>query len=164
MRPFSLFTYVLRVIWDGVPVLVWMGFAYLVFSEVRSFGIQVELAAPIAAFALWVIMRLLRPLRKLFNMKAYFWMLLTPFKPLTELGIWKLLLVNERYWPQELPLYEGTMVFAAAYQRRAPKGQHLINGILWKVDLVGKAHLAKAARGFMREVKTALPPQPPQGQ
>ena len=157
MRPFSLTIYVLRAIWNGVALLAWLGIGILAFLQIQHYlRTPVELTAPFAAFALWGAMRLLRPLRKLFNMTAYFLMVYSPIQPLVALGIWELLLVNDRYWSNELPRYEGMTAFANAYRRHKPQWQHKINQILWRVEAVGRPHLAKPAREFLREVHAPL--------
>jgi hypothetical protein len=157
MRPFSYTAYFLRIIWDGVPLLFWLALGGLVYYEIfRYLGTPVELTAPFAAFALWLAMRLLRPLRKLFNLTAYSLMLLSPIASLVELAVWELLLVNDRYWSSDLPEYEGMAIFANAYRRRSPIWRYKINQILWRADAVGRPHIAKPSREFLREVEAPL--------
>jgi hypothetical protein len=136
-----------------VPAFAWLGFGWFLNSQITRFlQTPIEFTLPMAAFALWVVMRLLRPLRKSFNLRAYVLMVQSPFPTLVQLGVWKLLVVSHQYWPTEEPLYEGTVAFTAAYAKRQPKWQYEINGMLWKVEMFGKVHLAKAAREFLREV------------
>src|ERR1035438_1766880 len=142
--PFSLTAQFLRVLWDGIPLLIWGWFTWEAYRRIGGYlGTPPELTAPIALIILGAVMWLLRPVRKFFNMNAYVLMVLSPIKPLIELGVWKLLLVHDQYFRTEHPLYEGTLAFTNAYHRRSPKGQAEINAILWKAELLGKSHLAK---------------------
>jgi hypothetical protein len=148
---------VLRVIWDGGALLFWLLVSYLLYREIQRFlGTPVEFTLPFAAFALWLAMRLLRPLRKPFNLTAYRLMVQTPILPLVELGIWELLLVSDRYWSDELPAYQGMTAFAAAYRRRNPSWQQKIQRILWTADAYARPHLAKPAREFLRDIDAPL--------
>jgi hypothetical protein len=157
MRPFSLAAYFLRILWDGLPFLVWLGIFYTAYRLAGRFlGTPMELSAPSAAFALWVVMRGLRPVRKFFNMTAYSWMERSPVTPLVELAVWELLLVNDKYWSNELPEYEGMTAFAAAYRQRSSEWQQKINRILWRAEAVGRPHIAKPAREFLRVVQAPL--------
>ena len=157
MRPFSFTAQALRVIWDGVPLLVWLGLCYFFYRRIGLLlSTPMELTLPFAAAAVAVLMWLLRPVRKRFNITAYRLMVLSPIRPLVELGIWELLLVNEKYYSNELPRYEGMAAFAASFHRRKPKWQMKINRILWRADAVGRPHLAKPSREFLRQVNAPL--------
>jgi hypothetical protein len=83
-------------------------------------------------------------------------MLRIPIVPISELGIWKLLLVNDRYWPSELPEYLATQLFVETYAKLSTSGVARINRILWRAELLGRPHLAKPARAFLREVNAPL--------
>jgi hypothetical protein len=157
MRPFSFLAIVFRVLWDGVPALVWLGFTFAAFLLVgRYLGTPTELTAPFAFLALVAVLQILRPLRKGLNLYSYYRMVRSSFRPLVELGIWKLLLVHDHYWRREEPLYEGTQLFIRAYHEHGPDWQQKINQILWRVEATAKAHLAKPARAFLREVDAPL--------
>jgi hypothetical protein len=157
MRPFTNGAYVLRFLWDGVPMLVWLGVGLAVYRVIAQFvGTPPEINAPLTICAVAAVVWILRPVRKFFNMKAYYFMVLAPIKPLIELGVWKLLLVHDHYWHSEQPLYEGTLAFTTAYFQRKPEWQHKINQILWRAEMVGKSHVAKPSREFLREVNAPL--------
>jgi hypothetical protein len=157
MRPFSFTTYLLRAIWNGVPIGLWLALGGAAFLLVRKYiGIADELNAPIIAFAMWLVARLLRPVRKFFSMMAYSGMLLSPIHTLVELGTWQLLLVSDKYWSNELPEYQGMEAFTKAYRRRSAEWQLKINRILWRADAAGRPHVAKPSREFLREVGAPL--------
>jgi len=138
-------------------MLVWLGAGLAAYRVIAQFlGTPPEISAPLTICALAAVLWVLRPVRKFFNMRAYYFMVRSPIKPLIELGVWKLLLVHDHYWRSEQPLYEGTLAFSNAYARRKPRCQHEINGILWRAEMVGKSHVAKPAREFLREVNAPL--------
>ena len=156
-RPFSLGAYLLRVLWDGVPVLLWLAYAVWLYRFLGHFlQIQPELLVPFILFGLWSTMYALRPVRKFLMLNAYRLMLYVPLQVVAELSIWKLLLVNDRYWPSDLPDYIGTAIFGRVYGLLPPSGAQRLNRILWRVEFLGKPHLSKPARAFLREVNAPL--------
>ncbi|GEM_PF-5093602 len=157
MRPFSIPAYFLRLIWDGVPLLIWVSLLGLGFWQLEArLRIAPELALPIAGLGVWSIMWILRPIRKWFNMTAYYLMVCSSIKWLEELGVWKLLLVNDRYWSSDMPLYEGMAAFSKAYRGHKTAIRKRICQILWRCDAVGRPHIAKPSREFLREVDAPL--------
>lgn len=157
VRPFSSLAYVLRFLWDGIPLLFWLGLMLLMYRQILSWlGIAVELAAPFALFGTWFATYALRPLRKFINLSCYDLMLRVPIKAVCELAIWKIILVHDRYWRSDLPDYLATTLFTSAYQSVSPSQVQLLNRILWQVEYTGKPHLAKPARMLLREVKAPL--------
>jgi len=149
--------YVLRFFWDGVPLVLWLGLGFLMYRQVQRFlGTPVELTLPFALFGLWTVMFVLRPVRKFVMLRCYAAMMRVPINAVCELGIWKLILVHDKYWPSELPDYFGMAIFAEVYRVSSYARTSRINKILWQAEYVGKPHLAKPARTFLREVKAPL--------
>jgi len=122
----------------------------------RLLGTPVELTLPFALFAIGIVMYGLRPVRKFVMLRCYKLMLRIPITPVCELGIWKLILIHDRYWPSDLPDYLGMAIFSAVYRASSYARVSRINKILWRVEYLGKPDLAKPARTLLREVKAPL--------
>jgi hypothetical protein len=159
MLPFLPFTYVLRFFWEGLSILVWLALGYSLYSLlVQYVGLLAYLAAMFAAFLVWGAMLILRPMRKPVLLFFYKTMVGVPFRPVTELGIWKLLLVADRFWRAARTDYVGIVAFSEAYKKLSKKGRMRCLLILWFVDRTGRPHLAKASRSFLREVNAPMDP------
>ena len=122
----------------------------------RLLGTPPELTIPFAFFGVWLVMFAMRPVRKFVMLRCYDLMLRTPITPICELGIWKLIIVHEKYWPSDVPDFLGTVIFATVYRGSSYDRMKRINKILWQVEYVGRPHLAKPARTLLREVKAPL--------
>ena len=147
----------LRFFWDGVPLVFWLGLTFWTYRKIGSLlGTPVELTFPFALFGIWAVTYLLRPVRKFVMLRCYNLMLRVPVKAVRELAIWKLIIVHDRYWPSDLPDYLGMAIFASVYRASSYARMTRFNEILWHVEYVGKPHLAKPARSFLREVKAPL--------
>lgn len=162
MRPFSLLTYIFRGLWDGIPVLIWLGLGLFLYAQIQErTGLLNYLALMFAIAIVAGVMRALRPVRKAIMLASYKWMLGFPWRPIRELGIWKLLLVVERYWPGSYSDYIGMVSFSQVYQPMGQNERLTLCKILWRTDQMAPPHLAKAARNFLREVDAPLNPYTP---
>jgi hypothetical protein len=158
MNPISLTATVLNRILDFGWYVVWFGgwmfgvdylMDYAAFSFVFFSYAWIPGGIVLGLFFGYV----LRPVRK----AGYMWLAKglarSPLRTLREVGIWRLLRVAYRYWPQEpVTDFIGLAALHKAYDESAPKWRERMYAVVRQMESSPGCPVAQAAHDFLDEI------------
>ena len=154
MRPLSLTATVFLRAWDGLPfVLLFLGCGG-VYLLAAGWGLPILASAPISLLSGVCVYYGLRPVRKFLQIKLSKALAGSPVRPLMEIGVWNLLKVAHRYWPNEpVTDFIGLAALHQTYDRVSEKRRQRMLEII--SQLQGTEPVGNGARDFLDEVSPA---------
>ncbi len=154
MRYLSIPGTVVLFLWDYTPVLAWLGLFGLLGSRITAY-VSIPLGFCIgigvaAAIALWYG---LRPARKALQIRMGMMLAASWSRALMEAGVWALMRVGYRYWPQDTTDFVGIASLHRVWDGLGKSGKTQMRDIL--VYLEAGSPVANEARSFLEEVLPA---------
>jgi hypothetical protein len=155
MRPLSLTANLFLRVWNSLPVVLWLicfiGLGFLLSSYTP---LPVLAAIPASLVAGAVAAFALRPVRKAVDIALCKVLARSPIRPVMEVGVWQLLKVAHRYWPNEpVTDFIGLAALHQTYDRLDEKGRHTMFEIISQMQ--GTEPVGNGARDFLDQVLPA---------
>jgi len=101
MRPLSKTANLFSRVWDGLPIILWLVGCGGIYWYAAAWGLPLFVSVPVSVLGGVTVFHFLRPVRKFLQIKLSKMLAGSPVRPLMETGVWNLLKVAHRYWPNE---------------------------------------------------------------
>ncbi len=155
MRPISITAAVLIKVLDVGAYLVWFGLWLYLLRYLVSLGDVLFPAAWIPAGIILAVFvgYVLRPVRKILFLAFTREIARSSLRPLMEVGVWELLRVAYRFWPQEpVTDFIGISALHQVYEESPARRREQLYAVVRRMESATGCPMAQAAHDFLDEI------------